>query len=77
VAVLAGDFILSKALECAAKTGDVRVVHYISQVGQALADGELLQLDNKDSDVLSEAAYFDIILAKRQVCSLFVLVWVL
>ena len=69
VAVLAGDFILSKALECAAKTGDVRVVHYISQVGQALADGELLQLDSKDSDVLSEAAYFDVI--SRKTASLF------
>lgn len=64
VAVLAGDFILSKALECAARTQDVRVVHYISQVGQALADGELLQLDSKDSDVLSEAAYFDVISRK-------------
>ena len=69
VAVLAGDFILSKALECAAKTGDVRVVHYVSQVGQALADGELMQLDNKDSEVLSEAAYFDII--SRKTASLF------
>ena len=69
VAVLAGDFILSKALECAARTQDVRVVHYISQVGQALADGELLQLDSKDSDVLSEAAYFDAI--SRKTASLF------
>ena len=69
VAVLAGDFILSKALECAARTKDVRVVHYISQVGQALADGELLQLDSKDSDVLSEAAYFDVI--SRKTASLF------
>lgn len=69
VAVLAGDFILSKALECAAKTGDVRVVHYISQVGQALADGELLQLENKDSNALSEAAYFDVI--SRKTASLF------
>lgn len=69
VAVLAGDFILSKALECAARTQDVRVVHYISQVGQALADGELLQLDSKDSDVLSEAAYFDVI--SRKTASLF------
>ena len=69
VAVLAGDFILSKALECAARTQDVRVVHYISQVGQALADGELLQLENKDSNALSEAAYFDVI--SRKTASLF------
>ena len=60
-AVLAGDYILSKALECAALTDDVRVVRYIAQLGQSLADGELLQLNAKDSDKLSEAAYFDII----------------
>ena len=69
VAVLSGDFILSKALECAALTEDVRVVRYIAQLGQTLADGELLQLDNEDSEVLSEADYFDII--SRKTASLF------
>ncbi len=69
VAVLAGDFILSKALECATLTQDVRVVHYISQVGQALADGELLQLNDVNSQVISEAAYFDVI--SRKTASLF------
>ena len=68
-AVLAGDFVLSKALECAAQTEDIRVVHYVSQVGQALADGELLQLYNNESEVLSEAAYFDVI--SRKTASLF------
>ena len=68
-AVLAGDYILSKALECAALTEDVRVVQYIAQLGQSLADGELLQLNNKDSDTFSEAAYFDII--SRKTASLF------
>ena len=69
VAVLSGDYVLSKALECAALTEDVRVVRYIAQLGQSLADGELLQLDNKDSDVLSESAYFDVI--SRKTASLF------
>lgn len=69
IAVLAGDFILSKALECAAKTDDVRMVRYIAQLGQSLADGELLQLDSQDSEVLSEAVYFDII--GRKTASLF------
>lgn len=69
VAVLAGDFVLSKALECAAETEDVRVVRYIAQLGQSLADGELLQLDSQDSEVLSEAVYFDII--GRKTASLF------
>lgn len=69
VAVLAGDFVLSKALECAAQTEDVRVVRYIAQLGQSLANGELLQLDSQDSEVLSEAVYFDII--GRKTASLF------
>ncbi len=69
VAVLAGDFILSKALECAADTDDVRVVRHIAELGQTLADGELLQLENKDSDAFSEAAYFEII--SRKTASLF------
>ena len=69
VAVLAGDFVLSKALECAAQTEDVRVVRYIAQLGQSLADDELLQLDSQDSEVLSEAVYFDII--GRKTASLF------
>ena len=69
VAVLAGDFVLSKALECAALTEDVRVVRHIAQLGQTLADGELLQLNAKDSDNLSEAIYFDVI--SRKTASLF------
>jgi octaprenyl-diphosphate synthase len=69
VAVLAGDFVMSKALECAALTEDVRIVRHIAQLGQTLADGELLQLNAKDSDNLSEAIYFDVI--SRKTASLF------
>lgn len=69
VAVLAGDFILSKALECAAQTADVRIVQHIARLGQTLAEGELLQLHGQESDELSEAAYFDII--SRKTASLF------
>ena len=69
IAVLSGDFILSKALECAAQTEDIRVVHYVSLVGQALADGELLQLYDEGSQDLSEAAYFDVV--SRKTASLF------
>ncbi len=69
IAVLSGDFILSKALECAARTDDVRIVRYIAQLGQSLADGELLQLNSLDSEELSEAIYFDII--GRKTASLF------
>lgn len=69
VAVLAGDFILSKALDCAAQTGDVRMVQYIAQLGQALADGELLQMHNQETEELSEGAYFEIV--SRKTASLF------
>ena len=69
VAVLAGDFVLSKALECAALTGDVRMVEYIARLGQSLADGELLQLHSQDSEELSESAYFEVI--SRKTASLF------
>ena len=56
-AVLVGDFILSRALHHAANTGDTRVVDAVSMLGQTLADGELLQLHNIDTDVLDEASY--------------------
>ena len=69
VAVLAGDFILSKALDCAAQTGDVRMVQYIAQLGQLLADGELLQMHNQETEELSEGAYFEI--GSRKTASLF------
>lgn len=69
VAVLSGDYILSKALECTAQTGDLRVLHHISKLGQTLSEGELRQLDSKESDTLSEGAYFDVI--SRKTASLF------
>lgn len=69
VAVLAGDFILSKALGCVAQTEDVRMMHYIAELGQSLADGELLQLHSQDSGELSDSAYFDVI--SRKTASLF------
>lgn len=68
-AVLIGDFVLSKALECAARTEDIRVFDTISRLGQLLADGELLQLDVQDSDDFSEATYFDIV--SKKTASLF------
>ncbi len=69
VAVLSGDYILSKALECTAQTKDLRVLHHISKLGQTLSEGELRQLDSKESDTLSEGAYFDVI--SRKTASLF------
>lgn len=68
-AVLVGDFILSRALHHAALTGDARIVDIVASLGQTLADGELLQLHNIDSDTIDEVSYYSII--RRKTASLF------
>jgi len=69
VAVLVGDFLLSKALYHAAKTGSGRVVTWISEMGQTLSDGELLQLANLDKTTISTEDYFEVI--RKKTASLF------
>ena len=64
VAVLVGDFILSNALFCAAKTGSSRLIEIVSVAAQNLASGELLQLNNVKNQAIDEAVYFDIIRGK-------------
>ena len=59
-AVLVGDFITSKALSEVALTHHLGVVEQMAWLGQMLADGELLQLNNTHSTVFSEAAYYDV-----------------
>lgn len=68
-AVLVGDFLLSKALEHAVMTRSQRAVKVVAQLGQTLAQGELEQLDNLDSEEITEAAYYDII--RKKTASLF------
>lgn len=69
VAVLVGDFLLSKALEHAAATGSQEVVDLVARLGQTLADGELQQLANTDSTVIDEASYYNVI--RKKTASLF------
>ena len=69
VAVLVGDYLLSIALLCASKVGDVRLIGIVSKVAQALASGEILQLDNISNQSIDESVYFDII--NRKTASLF------
>ncbi|MBQ8050092.1 MAG: polyprenyl synthetase family protein [Bacteroidaceae bacterium] len=69
VAVLVGDFLLSKALYHAAQTGSGRVVTWVSELGQTLSDGELLQLANIDKTSISEEDYFEVI--RKKTASLF------
>ena len=68
-AVLVGDFLLSKALYHAAATNSNRVVTWVSELGQTLSDGELLQLANLDKTEISEEDYFEVI--NKKTASLF------
>ena len=68
-AVLIGDFLLSKALYHSAATGSNRVVTWVSELGQTLSDGELLQLANLDKTTVSEEDYFEVI--RKKTASLF------
>lgn len=61
VAILVGDFLLSRSLQQAALTGDVRVVEIIAKLGGALAEGEVMQLANIRAAQISEQAYFEVI----------------
>lgn len=67
--VLVGDFLLSKALEHSVMTRNQRVMKVVAQLGQILAQGELEQLDNLDSEELCESSYYDVI--RKKTASLF------
>lgn len=69
IAVLVGDFLLSRALHHAAQTGDTKVVDVVANLGQTLADGELLQLANLDDEKLDEASYYMVV--RKKTSSLF------
>ena len=61
VSVLVGDYVLSTCLLNAALTENHRIFYDLSQLGQTLADGEILQLQNIDNDELSEEVYYQVI----------------
>ena len=69
VAVLVGDFLLSRALYHVSLTENIKVFTSVSNLGQILADGELVQLYNIDSDKFDEASYYEII--SKKTASLF------
>lgn len=64
VAVLTGDFFFSKCLECGCKTNSVDVIHTLTGMTSSLTEGELEQLSNARSHLLSEEAYFRVIEGK-------------
>lgn len=64
IAILSGDYILSKALTCATRTDNLSILKSIANVGMQLSDGELLQLVNARFSETAEANYFNIIRKK-------------
>ena len=69
VAVLVGDYILSTALLCVARTHSEQIVTYLAQLGRTLSDGEILQLSNIGRKDISEEVYYDVI--KQKTAALF------
>lgn len=64
IAVLSGDYVLSKALSSSAKTNDLAILKSMANIGMQLSDGELLQLVNGQISQTSEENYFTIIRKK-------------
>lgn len=64
VAVLMGDFFLSKCLACSNATGSLEVSNVLADMVAMLVEGELEQIANIRSKMLSEEAYFSVIRGK-------------
>lgn len=67
VAVLTGDYLLATSLVHAGLTKSHDIIQVVSNLGQDLADGELLQLSNVSNHCFSEEVYFDVIRKKTAV----------
>ena len=64
LAVLLGDYIVSKSLQEVVATQNLDCVNAISTLIGTLSEGEITQLDVLNSTTLSEQAYFEIISGK-------------
>lgn len=64
VAVLMGDFFLSKCLVASNSTGSLKISNILANMVIRLSEGELEQLSNVRSHLLSESAYFSVISGK-------------
>lgn len=64
VAVLTGDFFLAKCLTSSNAIGSLAISRILGEMVIALAEGELEQLSNVRSRMLSEDAYFSVIRGK-------------
>lgn len=69
IAVLVGDYFVANALAAGIKTGDVRVVRALSDLGKELSLGEIDQICNAREHTLEEVSYFGMI--RQKTASLF------
>ncbi len=64
IAVLVGDYLLSKGLLLAIKNKDFRLLEIVSSAVEQMSEGELLQIEKARNLNLSEEIYYDIIRKK-------------
>ena len=63
IAVLVGDYLLSKGLSLGLKDNDINILKYTSKAVENISEGEIYQMQNQDLD-LNEDEYFEIIKRK-------------
>ncbi|MEY3417664.1 MAG: hypothetical protein RL060_1776 [Bacteroidota bacterium] len=68
IAVLVGDYLLSKGLLLSVDNNDFHLLKIVSQAVKAMSEGELLQMEKARSLDITEEVYFEII--KRKTASL-------
>lgn len=61
IAVLAGDYLLSKGMLNALETDNVEILKIVSKAVKLMSEGELLQLEKARKLDITEEVYFDII----------------
>lgn len=69
IAVLVGDYFVSNALDAGIRTGNVRVIAALSQLGKELSLGEIDQMNNARGRELEESSYIAMI--RQKTASLF------
>jgi len=68
VAVLAGDFLLSRGMLLAVENNDHKILEIVSRAVKEMSEGELLQIEKARKLDIDEQVYFDII--RRKTASL-------
>ncbi len=68
VAVLAGDFLLSRGMLLAVENGDYKILEIVSRAVKEMSEGELLQIEKARKLDIDAQIYFDII--RRKTASL-------